>query len=87
MVRELEDLEVTEDEPASFQCEVSVAINKPPVWSLNGENLQPGPDVRLETHGTVHRLTLKHAGADMSGVVKFTTGKAKSSAALSVVAK
>ncbi|KAM9836161.1 obscurin-like protein 1a [Aulostomus maculatus] len=87
MVTHLEDQEVTEDQPASFQCEVSVAINKPPVWSLNGDNLRPGPSVRLEDHGTVHKLTLKHTSVDMSGVVKFTMGKAKSSAALSVTAK
>ncbi|KAM8722669.1 obscurin-like protein 1a [Acanthopagrus schlegelii] len=84
MVKELEDVEVTEPEPASFQCEVSVAINKPPVWTLNGETLQSGPSVRLEDHGTVYKLTLKNTSVDMSGVVKFTLGKAKSSAQLSV---
>ncbi|XP_035533527.1 obscurin-like protein 1a [Morone saxatilis] len=84
MVKELEDVEVTEPEPASFQCEVSVAINKPPVWTLNGETLQPGPSVRMENHETVHKLTLKNTSVDMSGMVKFTMGKAKSSATLSV---
>ncbi|XP_031147521.1 obscurin-like protein 1a [Sander lucioperca] len=85
MVKELEDVEVTEPGPASFQCEVSVAINKPPLWTLNGEALQPGPSVRLENHETVHKLTLKKTSVDMSGVVKFTMGKAKSSATLSVM--
>ncbi|XP_073318223.1 obscurin-like protein 1a [Pagrus major] len=84
MVKELEDVEVTEPEPACFQCEVSVDINKPPVWTLNGETLQSGPSVRLEDHGTIHKLTLKDTSMDMSGVVKFTLGKAKSSAQLSV---
>ncbi|XP_008282358.1 obscurin-like protein 1a [Stegastes partitus] len=85
MVKELEDVEVTEPEPASFQCEVSVAINKPPVWTLNGENLLSGSSVRLENHGTLHKLTLKNTSVDMSGTVSFTLGKAKSSAALSVM--
>uniref|UniRef100_A0A3P8T8P3 Obscurin-like protein 1 n=1 Tax=Amphiprion percula TaxID=161767 RepID=A0A3P8T8P3_AMPPE len=85
MVQDLEDIEVMESEPASFQCEVSVAINKPPVWTLNGENLQPGPSVRLENHGTLHKLILKNTSVDMSGTVNFTLGKAKSSAMLSVV--
>ncbi|XP_034467642.1 obscurin-like protein 1a [Hippoglossus hippoglossus] len=85
MVKELEDVEVTEPEPATFQCEVSVAIGKPPIWTLNGEALHSGPAVRLENHGTVHKLTLRSTSADMSGTVKFTTGKAKSSAALRVV--
>lgn len=87
MVKELEDEEVAESEPATFQCEVSVDINKPPLWTLNGETLQPGPSVRLENHGTVHKLTLKNTRVDMSGVVKFTMGKAKSSATLSVAPK
>ncbi|XP_037102047.1 obscurin-like protein 1a [Syngnathus acus] len=84
MVQELEDVEVHENEPAVFQCKLSVAISRPPVWMLNGENVQPGPSVRLENHGTVHKLTLKHTNVDMSGVVKFNVGKAKSSAVLSV---
>ncbi|XP_029302284.1 obscurin-like [Cottoperca gobio] len=87
MVKELEDEEVTEPEAASFQCEVSVDINKPPLWTLNGETLQTGPSVRLENHGTVHKLTLKNTSMDMSGVVKFTMGKAKSSATLTVKEK
>lgn len=84
MVKELEDVEVTETEAASFRCEVSVAINKPPVWTLNGESLRPGPAVRLENHGTVHKLTLRDTRRDMSGVVRFTVGKARSSATLVV---
>lgn len=87
MVQELKDVEVTEPEPASFQCEVSVDISKPPVWTLNGATLQQGPSIRLENHGTVHKLTLKDTSADMSGTVKFTMGKAKSSATLSVIEK
>ncbi|XP_041834263.1 obscurin-like protein 1a [Melanotaenia boesemani] len=84
VVRDLEDVEVTETESASFQCEVSVAINKAPVWTLNGVTLQSGPSVRLDNHGTVHKLTLKDTNVDMSGTVKFTMGKAKSSATLKV---
>lgn len=85
MVKELQDVEVTEPEPASFQCEVSVAINKPPVWTFNGVTLQAGPDIRMENHGTVHKLTLRNTTVDMSGIVKFTMGKAKSNATLSVL--
>lgn len=84
MVQELEDVEVSEQQWATFQCQVSVAISRPPVWSLNGEALQPGPGVRLESSGTTHRLTLKDTSTDMSGVVRFTLGKAKSSATLGV---
>ncbi|KAK0135676.1 Obscurin-like protein 1 [Merluccius polli] len=84
MVRELEDVEVTAPDMASFRCEVSVAIDKPPVWTLNGESLQSGPLVRVESQGTVHKLTLKQTSEEMSGTVRFTTGKARSSATLRV---
>lgn len=87
MVKELENVQVTEPESASFQCEVSVDINKPPVWTLNGVTLRSCPAVRLEDHGTVHKLTLRDTSVDMSGTVKFTLGKAKSSATFTVIGK
>ncbi|KAF7230095.1 obscurin-like protein 1a [Nothobranchius furzeri] len=87
MMKDLKDVEVTEPELASFQCEVSVAISKPPVWTLNGVTLRSGPSVRLEEQGTVHKLILKDTNVDMNGTVKFTLGKAKSSATLTVRGK
>ncbi|KAJ8403432.1 hypothetical protein AAFF_G00352040 [Aldrovandia affinis] len=84
MVRELEDVTVAASEIARFECEVSVPVSKAPVWSLNEETLQPGPAVRLEILDTVHRLTLKNTTVDMNGIVKFASGKAKSSAKLYV---
>lgn len=74
-------------EEACFECEVSAPVFKPPVWSLNGEPLQPSSRVRLEKMGTVHRLTLKQTSPQMNGVVEFTDGKAKSRAQLRVVSK
>ncbi|KAG7271278.1 hypothetical protein CRUP_003230 [Coryphaenoides rupestris] len=87
MVRELEDVEVRAPDAACFRCEVSVAIDKPPAWTLNGETLQSGPLVRLESQGTVHKLTLKRTDEEMSGTVRFTTGKARSSSTLRVHAE
>ncbi|XP_038853293.1 obscurin-like protein 1 [Salvelinus namaycush] len=84
---ELEDVAVTAPDQACFQCEVSVAISRPPVWTLNGETIQSSPDVRLENHGTVHKLNLKQTRPDMSGTVTFAMGKAKSSAKLNVMWK
>lgn len=87
MVKDLEDEDVTEVDTACFQCEVSVDINKAPVWTLNGQPLHPGPGVRMESNRTVHKLFLKNPSVDMSGLVKFTMGKAKSSAMLTVSEK
>ncbi|KAM6955926.1 obscurin isoform 4-T4 [Lycodopsis pacificus] len=84
MVRELRDVEVVAPGEACFECEVSVPILKGPVWSLNGEPLQPSSRVLLEKTGTVHRLTLRQTSPDMSGEVEFTSGKAKSRAQLRV---
>ncbi|XP_038138828.1 obscurin-like protein 1 isoform X5 [Cyprinodon tularosa] len=85
MVRELRDVEVPANEEACFECEVSSPVLRSPVWSLNGEPLQPSSRIRLEKMGTVHRLTLRQTTPDMSGVVEFVSGKAKSQAQLRVV--
>ncbi|XP_077473807.1 obscurin-like protein 1 [Stigmatopora argus] len=87
MVRELQDAEVTAPTEARFQCEVSVPVQKPPTWSLNGETLHPSAQVRLEKLGTVHNLTLKQTSTGMSGVVSFACGNANSSAQLRVLSK
>ncbi|XP_023140938.2 obscurin-like protein 1 isoform X14 [Amphiprion ocellaris] len=85
MVSELKDVEVVAPDEACFECEVSVPVLKSPIWSLNGEPLQPSSRVRLEKMGTVHKLTLRPTSPDMSGVVEFTFGKTKSRAQLRVV--
>ncbi|XP_051787148.1 obscurin-like protein 1a isoform X2 [Erpetoichthys calabaricus] len=84
VVRQLADVEVTAPETACFECEVSVPVIKPPQWSLNGQLLQNGNGVRIESLGTIHRLVLKETSSDMSGLVKFTAGKARSRARLNV---
>ncbi|KAI2663414.1 Obscurin-like protein 1 [Labeo rohita] len=85
VVKDIEDVEVRATETACFQCEVSVILIKPPTWTLNGETLQSGPNIRIENQATVHKLTIKKTSADMSGTLKFTTGKAKTSAKLTVL--
>ncbi|XP_044072900.1 obscurin-like protein 1 isoform X9 [Siniperca chuatsi] len=85
MVRELKDVEVMAPDEACFECEVSVPVLKAPVWSLNGEALQPSSRVLLEKMGTVHRLTLRQTSPDMNGAVEFTSGKATSRAQLRVL--
>ncbi|XP_062312299.1 obscurin-like protein 1 isoform X11 [Osmerus eperlanus] len=84
MVKELEDTQVVAPEEACFECEVSMPVLKAPLWTLKGEALQQGPRVCLERMGTVHRLTLCQTSVEMSGLVEFTSGKAKSKAQLHV---
>ncbi|KAJ8253111.1 hypothetical protein GJAV_G00209250 [Gymnothorax javanicus] len=85
MVRDLEDVTITAPDAARFECEISVPVSKPPNWSLNGKTLHASAEVRLESRNTVHRLTLTNTCADMSGTVRFSCGKAKSSATLTVM--
>ncbi|XP_019910064.2 obscurin-like protein 1 isoform X5 [Esox lucius] len=84
MVRELKNVKVVAPDAACFECEVSIPVLKAPVWSLKGEVLQQSPKVSLEKIGTVHRLTFRQTSIDMSGLVEFTLGKARSSAELEV---
>ncbi|XP_067890883.1 obscurin-like protein 1 isoform X3 [Heterodontus francisci] len=84
MVKDLVDVEVKAPGGVQLECEVSVPVIRPPQWSLNGQPLQNGKGVRVENKGTIQRLTLSETSPCMSGVVKFTAGKARSSAQLTV---
>ncbi|XP_059823540.1 obscurin-like protein 1 isoform X2 [Hypanus sabinus] len=84
MVKDLEDVEVRAPGGVEMECEVSVPVIRPPQWTLNGRLLQSGKGVRLENHGTVQRLVLSQTSPEMSGLVKFTAGKARSSARLTI---
>lgn len=77
-------MEVVAPGEAQFECEVSAALPAPPRWSLNGETLRAGAHVAMESAGRVHRLTLRHTSAGMSGVVKVALGNARSKAQLTV---
>ncbi|XP_067371933.1 obscurin isoform X1 [Channa argus] len=85
MITDLKDVEVRAPNEACFECEVSAPDIKSAMWTLNGEPLLTSPHIRLEKTGTVHRLSLRQTSEDMSGVVEFTCGKAKSRAQLQVL--
>ncbi|XP_048474365.1 obscurin [Rhincodon typus] len=84
IVKQLCDVEVTEPNDASFQCELSIADVKPPKWILNGELLHASEDVEIEHSGTTHRLTLKRTSCKMTGLLQFIAGKSKSEARLTI---
>lgn len=84
VARHLEDVQVSAPDHAHFECALSAPVSVSPVWTLNGEALQPGPGVLLERTGAVHRMTLRHTSADQTGQVEFTCGQARSKAQLRV---
>jgi len=75
---------VTEPFAAVFEVEISMALVKPPIWTLGGVAVQESNDVEMENEGTLHRLTFKKTKASMTGPVQFMAGKSKSLTQLSV---
>ncbi|MEE6489024.1 hypothetical protein FKM82_015464 [Ascaphus truei] len=84
LVRGVSAVTVTAPGDACFECELSVPMSRPPQWSLNGILLHSGPDVILENKGTRHKLTLRRTHPRMTGTVRFTAGKTRSEAQLTV---
>ncbi|KAI5610425.1 obscurin isoform X2 [Silurus asotus] len=84
IVRGLSSVEVMEPKEARFRVETSIKVERSPKWTLNGELLSSGPEVRIEKEGTSHRLTFTNTNSRMSGVIQFSSGKSKSTAQLTV---
>lgn len=84
VVRALRNVEVVAPSEAQFECEVSAPQACTPLWSLNGEELQSGSQVQMESVGHVHRLRLCQTRPSMSGMVKVAVGSARSKAQLTV---
>lgn len=84
VVRALRNVEVVAPSEAQFECEISAPQACTPQWSLNGQELQSGLQVQMESIGHIHRLRLCQTRPGMSGMVKVTVGNARSKAQLTV---
>lgn len=87
IVRGLSSVEVMEPKEACFRVETSIDAERAPKWTLNGELLSSGPEVRIERKGTSHRLTFTNTNSSMCGIVQFSSGKSRSTAQLTVTGK
>ncbi|XP_032067800.1 obscurin-like protein 1 [Thamnophis elegans] len=87
VVQPLKNVEVMAPFEAQFECEISAPSDFTPQWSLNGEELQPGLQVQMESVGHIHKLRFCRTSPNMSGMVKITIGNARSKAHLTVRGK
>ncbi|KAM3856235.1 obscurin-like protein 1 [Vipera latastei] len=84
VVQPLKNVEVMAPSEAQFECEISAPPDLTPQWSLNGEKLQPGLQLQMESMGHLHKLRFCRTSPNMSGMVKITIGNARSKAHLTV---
>lgn len=82
LVRHLEPVEVEEDAPASFSCELSLVVAHAE-WLLNNVRLHSNAVNRIQHMGTVHSLTIQKLRPQV-GRVTFRAGLLSESAWLKV---
>lgn len=88
--RLLSNLEITETETVTFECEVS-RPKQTAVWHQAGGKIEPGTGdwqrFRTETEGTVHRLVIEDAQLDDGEKYSCTIRDKKTSGKLTVKGK
>ncbi|XP_058156034.1 obscurin-like protein 1 isoform X2 [Dasypus novemcinctus] len=76
IVRGPQDLEVTEGDTATFECELSQALADV-TWEKDGRVLAPSPQVRLQALGTRRLLQLRHCDPSDAGAYSCAVGAAR----------
>ncbi|XP_032133950.1 obscurin-like protein 1 isoform X5 [Sapajus apella] len=76
IVREPQDLEVTEGDTATFECELSQALADV-TWEKEGRVLTPSPRLRLQALGTRRLLQLRRCGHSDAGTYSCAVGTAR----------
>ncbi|XP_057407666.1 obscurin-like protein 1 isoform X1 [Balaenoptera acutorostrata] len=76
IVRGPQDLEVTEGDTATFECELSQALADV-TWEKDGQPLTPSPRLRLQALGTRRLLQLRRCGPLESGTYSCVVGMAR----------
>uniref|UniRef100_A0A2R9BIS1 Obscurin like cytoskeletal adaptor 1 n=1 Tax=Pan paniscus TaxID=9597 RepID=A0A2R9BIS1_PANPA len=76
IVRGPHDLEVTEGDTATFECELSQALADV-TWEKDGSALTPSPRLRLQALGTRRLLQLRRCGPSDAGTYSCAVGTAR----------
>uniref|UniRef100_A0A8I3QBM8 Obscurin-like protein 1 n=2 Tax=Canis lupus familiaris TaxID=9615 RepID=A0A8I3QBM8_CANLF len=76
IVRGPQDLEVTEGDTATLECELSQALADV-TWEKDGRPLTPGPRLRLQALGTRRLLQLRRCGPLDAGTYSCAVGAAR----------
>ncbi|XP_033715567.2 obscurin-like protein 1 isoform X1 [Tursiops truncatus] len=76
IVRGPQDLEVTEGDTATFECELSQALADV-TWEKDGQPLTPSPRLRLQALGTRRLLQLRRCGPLDAGTYSCVVGMAR----------
>nr|XP_054113955.1 obscurin-like protein 1 isoform X4 [Callithrix jacchus] len=76
IVRGPQDLEVTEGDTATFECELSQALADV-TWEKDGRALTPSPRLRLQALGTRRLLQLRRCGPSDAGTYSCAVGTAR----------
>uniref|UniRef100_A0A8D1DVM2 Obscurin-like protein 1 n=1 Tax=Sus scrofa TaxID=9823 RepID=A0A8D1DVM2_PIG len=71
-----QDLEVTEGDTATFECQLSQALADI-TWEKDGRPLTPSPRLRLQALGTRRLLQLRRCGPMDAGTYSCTVGMAR----------
>ena len=79
----LQEQTVTEQDAATFVCEVSKP-NKVVQWFKNGEEIKPDDHFQIVVEGTVHKLIIKDSMLDDTAEYTAKIGDALTAAKLQV---
>ncbi|XP_032336223.1 obscurin-like protein 1 isoform X2 [Camelus ferus] len=71
-----QDLEVTEGDTATFECELSQALADI-TWEKDGRPLTPSPRLRIQSLGTRRLLQLRRCGSSDAGTYSCAVGMAR----------
>ncbi|XP_052452033.1 obscurin-like isoform X8 [Carassius gibelio] len=83
IVKPLQDVEVTEKESATFDCEVS-HDEVEAQWHKGDAKLKAGDNIKIRQEGRTYVLLFKSVKAEDAGEIRFTAEKASSVAKLKV---